>query len=89
MDYGYWSKAYQDYDPDPVDTTPTPYSRVLSYIYQAGVFAANYEVRPPCPYKRADFVDVWELGYNDGYEQLMREAGKDPYPMHTWEDLPI
>lgn len=66
-----------DYEP-PYVPSQTAYDRALGGAYEKGQEAAasHNSTRLTCPYRRSDFAEAWELGYQSAFENI-EQALKD------------
>lgn len=80
-EYGWWGQSNHEYEAhDPI----SPYDRVCGAIYRKG---RNSVAGEKCPYKRSDYITVWELGASDAYEEAHPDSVKEWYETEVdWFD---
>lgn len=80
-DYGWWGEANYEYEPNETLLDKGAYGRIWSLIAVKGGEAGKQFVKNPNqaienPYKRRDFADAWQAGFDSETAELQA----------AWED---
>lgn len=63
--------TYFDYEA-PDNRSRGAYDRIMHSIYRKGhTAAADIGAPNKCPYKRSDYANVWQLGYDTAYQTIV------------------